>query len=62
MTISYNSKPTGAIIIQFYIELPGTEETKYSSNTLGYMSNMAAMQMFGKNRYKSSSEPIERWP
>ena len=58
MTISYNSKATGPVVTKFYVEPPEAVGTKH----LDLMANMAAMPMSGKNLYKSSSEPIERWP
>ena len=36
---------------------------KIYTNDLGHMINMAAMPIYVKNVYKSSSpEPIDRWP
>ena len=54
MAISYISKATGQIV-----EPPGAEGTKICSNTSDHMTNMATMPIYGKNLYKSTSEPIE---
>ena len=52
MTVSYISKATGPVVTKFYAEPLWAEGTK-----IVHMTNMAAMLIYGKSLYKSSSEP-----
>ena len=57
----FSSETTGSIATKFHIQPPGPLGKKNSSNGLGYMTNMAAMPIYGKNLKQSSSpEPLDR--
>ena len=59
----FSSEPTGPILTKFHIQSPGILGTKSCSNSLGQMTKMAAMPIYGKNLKTSSSpEPIDRLP
>ena len=49
------SKATGPIVTKLHIELNWPEGRKVYSNSLGHMTNMAAMPIYGKILYKYSS-------
>ena len=57
----FSSKTTGPIATIFHIQPLGPLGKKSCSNSLGHMSNMAAMPIYGKNFKKSSSpEPVDQ--
>ena len=49
MTFLFISKAIGPFVIKFHAEPPGAEGIKTCSNSLGHMTNMAAMPISGKN-------------
>ena len=61
-TISnFSSETTGPIATKFHIQPPGPSGKKSCSNSLGHMTTMAAMPIYGKNLKKySSPEPIDQ--
>ena len=57
----FSSETTWPIATKFHIQPPGTLGKKKMFNSLGLMSNMAVMPIYGKNLEKSSSpEPIDQ--
>ena len=59
----FSSETGRPIEAKFHMKPPWDGRTKFCSNGLGRMTNMAAMLIYGKNFKKSSSlEPKGRWP
>ena len=57
----FSSETTESIATKFNTRPPGPLGTKSCSNSLGHMTKMAAMPIYGKNLKKSSSpEPLNR--
>ena len=58
----FSSETTWPIRAKFYAEPPWEGGTKLCTNGPGHMTKIAAMPIYGKNLYKSSSpEPVGRF-